>query len=343
MVIGSGERVQQVILPALHCLRPQLELVGIHSRTQATVESLAQAWAENNPCTASNNLTHFDFEQIDLIIIAITKEANPNILQQLIDLNACHIPILIDTPPLHLSGMRHLKLFHQFSNLFITEDEIAHPFWAMSQDIISQGKIGRLQQIEFYQSAYRYHGFARLRWLADKQKVLSSRAKGKGAELHLRFPNGLKALMTEPFSRDRQDFRIIGSDGLITTVSSDTADTANQTTYRLGVETDTHNRVKGFSINGETVEPNPLDRLFFDKLPYAKFQDHTLWNLLKIRGVIELIHAAAGIGTPHYRYTYQDAHYDYIASTLLRRVPLWFDPLAKFQSSIISLIAGRKL
>ncbi|MEM8858584.1 MAG: Gfo/Idh/MocA family oxidoreductase, partial [Chloroflexota bacterium] len=114
LVIGSGERIQQVILPALFCLRPQFELVGIHSRTQATVEALASDWSGDVICKGSNELGSFDFKQIDLIIIAITKESNPDILQQLINQGAIHIPILMDTPPLHLSGMRKLKLFRRF-------------------------------------------------------------------------------------------------------------------------------------------------------------------------------------------------------------------------------------
>lgn len=335
LIIGSGERIRQVILPALHCMQPKVKVAGIHSRTQSTVETLANAWG----CRGSSELTDFDFNQIDLIIIAITKENNPQILQKLIDLNAHHLPILLDTPPVHLSGLRDLKWFKRFTNLYITEDEIAHPYWQMATRLIQNGKIGRLQKVWLYHSAYRYHGFARLRWLSNGSHVLASRATGYpggASELHLRFANGLRGTMIEPFTTGHAHFMMTGTEGTITTMPISLIEEGT-THFHLSHERKADGRISHYLINGDAQPANRLDQLYFQNLPLNKFEDHSAWNLHKIRGVMELIEAIENGASSPYRYTYQDANYDYVASTMLRRLPIYFDPLSWFGSSLISL------
>lgn len=159
VIVGSGNRVQEAVLPALHCLADTFEVVTIVGRSAEKLTPIADAWQV--PVTA--DMGSVDFEQVDLVFLAVTKHANPAVLQQLLDHGAGGCTLMIETPVLEPSQLKHAKLFKRFKRVCVAEDTIALPHWRMAKKLIDEGKIGPLKKIWFHNSGYRYHAMARLR------------------------------------------------------------------------------------------------------------------------------------------------------------------------------------
>src|SRR3972149_6116666 len=121
LIIGSGRRVQQTVLPAVYCLRDTFRLVGIYSRKK----KILRLPETDLSLRTIIRLDDIDFNSLDLIIIAITTENVPNILHMLSHYSLRHIILFLDTPVLRMNHLWAIKYFSHFKSVYVTEDFVA--------------------------------------------------------------------------------------------------------------------------------------------------------------------------------------------------------------------------
>ena len=333
VIVGSGDRVQRAVLPALFCLQDQFEVVSVVGRDLEKLARLATRW----DVATTTELSSIDFEKIDLIFLAVNKFANPEVLQLLLDHGAGQCVLMIETPVLEPAQLGAANLLKRFRQTWVAEDTIALPHWRIAEQLIADGRIGRLKKIWLHNSGYRYHALARIRHLAGGVFVRRSRLfryAGATAELNITLSNRVKATITEPHTRAHQQFMIAGSQAVISNFPIYPRSTTDS--FNLGNEIDGDGRLRGFTLNGELLPADGRDQQLFDHFPYDKVDDHSMWNLHKIRGLIELL-AATAEPNNRYRYSAQDGLYDTLAMKVMRRFP-WFDPFTLGGGSIIPLL-----
>lgn len=210
LVIGSGTRVQTSILPALRQL-PDFEIAGVFSK------SIKNFSNSGFFIQTINDLDSVDLSSIQLIIIAITTEAVPKILRQLVKKEIGHIVLMLDTPVLSPRGLGAAQLFKRFKKVLVSEDSIVLPNILAAKKIIESGKIGRLKKITFDRSVYKYHGLASLKMLVGKNIISNIRYKnlGDNQSQKLIFARGARILINEPRDYGAGKILIEGDRGVI--------------------------------------------------------------------------------------------------------------------------------
>src|SRR5882672_8465693 len=100
LIIGSGERVQGGILPALQCLNETHDIIALHSRT---VKQLLIPGTEKS-ITTTNTLDRVDMKTINLIMVAVTTKNVPDVLKMLSQYDTKNAVLMLDTPVLTVAG-----------------------------------------------------------------------------------------------------------------------------------------------------------------------------------------------------------------------------------------------
>jgi predicted dehydrogenase len=77
--VGAGQRAQKTLLPALHCMRPWIQLVAVHTRTSRDLSLLDGRVS----VTTRVDLGSIDASSIDAIIIAVRQRQVPAVLKEL--------------------------------------------------------------------------------------------------------------------------------------------------------------------------------------------------------------------------------------------------------------------
>jgi predicted dehydrogenase len=331
LVIGSGSRVKTTIIPALNCLSQKFKITGVYSRSQQSLEDLEKVWN----LKTSNNLKDFDFPDIQLIIVAITTTNIPQVLAQLCEYDLKDKILMLDTPV--LSSIKHLyclNKFKKFKQVLVSEDCIALPQFLIAKDLIEQGKIGQLKKIWLFHSGYKFHGIALLRSLVSQQHILKTKTTHYGEkrfEFLIEFPNSVTATVIEPRDYNIGRFMIAGSKGIITDYPLNSSEN-----IEIGYAFQDQ-KLQGLTINGVLQEHNALDQAFYQNLCYEKLPKFTLMNLMKIRGLMEILDSLEQEESP-FQYQVSDGLYDAILSIAISRLAFWYDILALFNSSVIKFL-----
>ncbi len=209
LVIGSGKRVREAALPALMCLQSEFELTRIAARTAKELRVGEQSF---EVCTL-DGLSADWLEGIDLVYLAVTKDAVPSVLTKLTALDVSKFDVLIDTPVVRFKHYAQVAKLNQFRNAWVAEDCTVLPWFDVARDAIDAGLIGDLQSVLFDRSAYAYHGVATAKTLLGSLRVKSGRRRDGKREL--RFANKKRAVMIEPRNYSEGNVRLEGTRGSI--------------------------------------------------------------------------------------------------------------------------------
>ena len=215
LVVGSGKRVREAALPALLRLGSDFDLRGVVARSAKTVEAggtshaVAALEALDDPAT---------YEGVDLIYLAVTKDAVPSVLARLTARDASGVDLLIDTPVVRFKHFRHVERLESFRHAWVAEDCTTLPWLPPVRSALEAGAIGKVEGVLFYQSAYAYHGLATAKAVLDDRRVRRGRRRrlAKGlAQRELTFAGGGQAWMLEPRDYGLGRLAILGSEGSI--------------------------------------------------------------------------------------------------------------------------------
>src|SRR3989344_5169900 len=163
LVIGAGNRVQRTILPALYCMNQRVKLVGIYSRSSKKL-LLPDA---KTTLTTTINLDSIDFTKLDVIVVAVTIQNVPQVLEILSRFKVSNITLFLDTPVLKIADISAGKYFRLFKKVCVSEDFIFMSRYKLIKQLISAGVIGQLRHIYLFHSGYDHHATALLRFLTD--------------------------------------------------------------------------------------------------------------------------------------------------------------------------------
>src|SRR5437879_5713243 len=96
LIVGAGHRVRNAFLPALACLRPDIEIVGIHSRSVDHAREAGQPWGIE-PVVDLQSLRPGD---VDVVLVSVTTSSNVAVLRATAHL-APGAGLVMDTPGIH--------------------------------------------------------------------------------------------------------------------------------------------------------------------------------------------------------------------------------------------------
>ncbi len=143
VIIGAGKRVQNTILPALHCLKGIYTIDAICSRTKKQL-TLPDGKTKLQTIT---DLHTIRFASTDMIIVAATTENVPQIIQQLTLHDVRHVILFVDTPVVPIGDLWILRLFRKFRAVYVSEDFISLANYQIVKKLINQNYIGKLSDV----------------------------------------------------------------------------------------------------------------------------------------------------------------------------------------------------
>ncbi len=201
LVVGSGKRVRETALPALQRLEGRFAVRRLFARTRKEIEAGGRSY----PVAPLSELTAGHLEGIDLVYLAVAKDAVPEVLRRVTSLDVRAIDLLIDTPVVRFKHFRHAARARAFRHAWVAEDCVELP-WIPA----ALAAVGPLLRVELERSAYAYHGIATAKALFGATRVRSARrrplAEGR-AERLLSLPGGGVARIVEP--RDYSAGRLV--------------------------------------------------------------------------------------------------------------------------------------
>jgi hypothetical protein len=341
LVIGAGRRVQNNFLPALHCLRHQFEVVGVHARTSLKLLPVARAWN----VSAVSKLNTVDWSAIDVVAISVPVPQNLVVLNQLLP-HADRLRLVIDTPiATTLPDLAACeRLLPNFRQVLVTEDYMNFPQFRLVREAAENGLVGSLYSATLLNIGYFFHGLALIRSLAGFPHVWRSRVERVGRfatqiTYHLR--GGFKASVVGPYRPDRNGGLLLeGTSGIISDCASDgrwgNAEGRTHYTVRRNLE-DGH--LIGFKIESDTEEMiRNLDLPELREMRAMSFEDKSELNLCRGCGLIEVFRALVEPHNFNHAYSFRDGLYDSFVSRLADRGLLPVDPLVLAGSNVMSLL-----
>lgn len=304
LVIGSGKRVKEGIIPALFCLQNEFEIEAVYSRSIKTISLFNDTWKKKT----IDDLRGVDFKKLSYIFIAVTLSEVPKVLKKLSDFDTSHITVFLDTPVLPHTKLGASKYFKNFKNVLVPEDSIALPSFKLAKKLIGEGKIGKLKRIYIFHEGYRYHALAALKFLTSSNvKKITNKVWSKKAdciEWDFHFKN-VRATMLDPRDYNAGRFLIVGEKGMIADYNLTGANT-----YRIEYIVENGN-YRGLKLNGQKVEADNLDKLFLKNVSDDLYKKSVM-NSMKIRGIMEILNGVDK-GDKKYFYSAKTGIYDILA------------------------------
>jgi hypothetical protein len=317
LLVGAGRRAQATILPAIHCMRPWVELMGVHTRTAREMELLGGRLR----IATRNELAKADLSSLDAIIVSVGIRQVPEILRTLESLDTRHLTLMLDTPILHHRDLHAMRHFSQYQEVLACEDAFALPPYVLARHLIQRGDIGRLRYVHLFHSGYRFHALASLRQLTGGSHPHSIRFKRWNpwcGSVTIRFPGRVKATIIEPRHYGTGKLLIVGEAGFIADYPIEHPK-ATQIQYRME-----DGRYSGLALGGKVLPQSELDSAFVEGLSGSDLADDSLMNMLKIRGFMDLL-AALGNERVPFRYPATVSIYDSISLRIAQRTKVLKD------------------
>lgn len=216
LVIGTGKRVRETALPALATLGSAFDIRSVFARRAKEIEVGGRTF----DVRAFSTLERAHLDDVDLVYMAVTKDAVPSVLEKLDGLAPREIDLLIDTPVVrfrHFHRIRHLEAFRA---AWVAEDCSRLPWFDAVRAVSDE--LGELREIVFDRSAYAYHGLATAKSLLGTTTIASCRRRPVegGAERTVKFADGRLARILEPRDYSVGSVTVIGRQGSLTDSTS---------------------------------------------------------------------------------------------------------------------------
>lgn len=197
LIVGSGKRVRETALPAFARMEPDLEVRAVYAKHAKAIEVQGRTWRVH----AFSGFGPDDLAGIDLVYVAVGKDAAPSVLARLAASGVSGVDLLIDTPVVRFKHFRHARRASAFRSAWVAEDAVHLPWLDAVRAAVDAGLLGELRRVVFHRSAWAYHGVATAKALLGSDRVSRGRRRRGPAgttERELVLANGLRAVMVEP-------------------------------------------------------------------------------------------------------------------------------------------------
>jgi len=216
LIIGTGKRVRETALPALASLGSAFDIRSVFARRAKEIE----VGGRTLDVRAFSTLERSHLDDVDLVYMAVTKDAVPQVLETLDGMAPRQIDLLIDTPVVrfrHFHRVRHLEAFRA---AWVAEDCSRLPWFDAVRAVADE--LGELREIVFDRSAYAYHGLATAKSLLGTTAIASCRRRpvAGGAERTVLFKDGRRARILEPRDYSVGSVTAVGQKGALTDSSA---------------------------------------------------------------------------------------------------------------------------
>ncbi|OBA89883.1 hypothetical protein A5662_23610 [Mycobacteriaceae bacterium 1482268.1] len=328
--MGSGYRAKNAFLPALHCLDPAVEVVGIHSRN---VDHAREAGRQFG-APAIEDLRSLRPGDVDMVLVSVTPTSNLAVLRATAHI-APGAALVIDTPAVSgLADLRHLGLYRRWRTVRVAEDFMNMPQFRLVEKVIDSNALGDVVHLRLTNMGWAYHALALSRSWLRFPLVRSARShrRGRGeVDITYRFPNGVTAEVIEPYTRGEGFFEVVGRRaslaghmmgfGLGNSAGSldQTAVGARGRLERLEDE----NGLSGFQIVGLDGGDITTGIPFLPRLRAMNLEDDSEFNLIRIDGLCQVISSLWSPDPVNSKYRLQEAMTDVVVSFLARVFPWW--------------------
>lgn len=332
-IIGIGGRIKETVLPAIDALGSSATLTNVIAKTSREVAICGRESIHTN-----DDLNALNFEQLDLLIVAVPTKSVFNVLNRLRAFpNRKGTFLLIDTPPINLSKVWRRSVFSGYRGVGVGEDWIKLAPVLAIQQVVKSGRIGSLQHIELNRCGYRYHGLATIRHLAQANCIWRAKRKplpNEEAVTQYTLVGGISASMTEPRNYESGYLTVSGTDGCI----SDQASSEIEGTIRIEYPESTSGWLQEVTIDGEAQPLDDIDRRM-QLMSRQHLVDDSRVNRLKIRAFARLVEDMMA-GTVSYPIS--QGIYDYLATCCCEKLGRFVDfrlPLGP--GSLLRIFLGR--
>lgn len=178
LVVGLGKRVREAVLPAM--ARTGIEVAGVAARS-AREESVEGRSYKVQPF---DSLESSQVAEIDLVYLAVGKNAVPEVLRGLQRIGVGHADLLIDTPVVRFKHLLNARRLRSFRNAWVPEDCAYLPWFDAVRAAAIDG-IGAIERVHFERSAYAYHGLASGKALLSCSRVARASRRASLREVKL--------------------------------------------------------------------------------------------------------------------------------------------------------------
>jgi hypothetical protein len=329
LVLGLGKRVKECALPAIAAAGDAVRVRGIFARTART----ERAAGESHEVRALEDLTQADLTGGPTVYLCVPKQAIPQVLARLAELDPSGCRLLIDTPVVRLRDFRAVKTLQAWRSVSVAEDCARLP-WIPAVHALEQD-LGPLQAVAFEHAAYAYHGVATGRALAGGGELdRAQRQRAEGGSLRtLHYERGLEVEVLDP--RDYATGRVLAryERGL----ASDRP-LRHEDCTALEPELDAAGRVVAIRAGSHRLALTEAEA----SLTVGSPENHTLvqrQEAMKRVGFLRLLHELAA-GEPGYEL--MDGLEDMVADHLLERLGRyrsspWTSPRSALARGLFSL------
>ncbi len=296
-LIGSGRRIRNNFLPAFSCLSDHAVVRGITSPTAAHRDEVARLWG----IESCESVASLEPASLDVVCVSVKTDAVPDVLRSLLPW-AANLALIVDTPVVgRATHLRATRLLRKFADVRVAEDYMNFPRYELLRTAVASGVIGDLQRVELHHNAYRYHGLALIRSLAEFAPVRSVRrssSEPNAVSLRVRLRGGVVGLMTEPYDYGNGSLVVAGTNGQITHIEE---------------VINTDGRLASLRIGERTLTPRHLVAL--QALGTGgQVADDRDFNHEKTCGLIRIIESFWQPDNLNCRYSYVDALKDHVVT-----------------------------
>jgi hypothetical protein len=214
LIIGSGKRVRDAALPAFQRLTQRFSVQALFARTAKRIDVGGIAY----DVTPLEALGAGALASVDLVYVAVAKDAVPRVLAHLAAHDVSRIDVLIDTPVVRFKHFGHAARLARFRNAWVAEDCAYLPWLDTVRAAFSGGALGALQRATFHRSAYAYHGIATAKALFACDSIARGRRKrgaGGSASRELELAHGRGVTIVEPRDYSVGHVALFGERGVV--------------------------------------------------------------------------------------------------------------------------------
>ncbi|MGK0220181.1 MAG: hypothetical protein ACI9HE_003691 [Planctomycetota bacterium] len=339
LVIGTGKRVLSTALPAFAAHADKFQIARLYARRAKTITAAGSDYEVG----AFENFSATDLEGIDLVYLAVTKDAVPQVLAKLTSLNVANADVLIDTPVVRFKHFRHCARLNAFRNAWVAEDIAFLPWLDTLKAAFAAGDLGSLRTVILNQSAYAYHGVSLAKSVSGCNTIKIGRRKANTAHAGTRFmslSSGVQIHIIEPRNYEAGSMIFAGSKGVV-------ADYAFREDTHVLEPLVENGQITAFRCGEHSTKLTPAESALTAGDPEGATVTHRM-NACKRVGFARLIESIAAGGQSGGGYPVQEAMDDMVVDYHLEKFRTYRanpftsarSPLARMLLSLLSRAGG---
>jgi len=333
VIIGSGNRVQNTILPALYLVKDKFVIRDVYSKSTKNI----RFQGSNTNIRTKTNIESIDFKDIDILIISITPSAVPEVLNMLPKKYLKNIFLYIDTPVVDYKDIKSTTFFKYFKKVAVLEDYISMFYFDKIAGFVRNKTFGNLKKIYLFHNGFRYHAIAILKKITGQlyiKKIKKKLISNGVSEITVSFWNGVECLILEPRKYEIGRFMVVFDRAIISDYgifgqNSIQIHYSKSKELYYGYEFEGLINCKYNFINNE---------ILINK--HNNFRDISLINFMKIDSLAVMI---TNFKNYKYNYCYSQSLYDNMLTTILDKYGIVYDiPLPWIRYSFLSILISIK-